>query len=228
MNRYLAALKQCTFFQGRSCEDILALLSAIGGQPRQYGSDEVIVGQGDTAGHLGIVLEGMVEVQRVFPNGETVTMAHLSKGQTFGEAVLFSEQRQYPASVLPASNHCTVLLLPRSDLLQLLQRDETILLRFIETISNRVVMLTNRIEVLSLPSIRQKLLHFLGQECQRQGRLSIELPMTKKQLSAQLGVPRPSLSRELQRMQADGLIQFDRRRIQIRRPEILDGEGFYQ
>ncbi len=216
MKCYLSSLQKCTFFRKRTGEEILDLLRDLNVTPLAFTIGDVIARQGQRAEHLGIVLEGMVEVQKTFPEGEAVTMAHLSEGQTFGEAVLFAKEQYYPGSILPASGQCIVLMIPRSELLQLFQRDEQILTRFIENISNRVVMLAKRIEILSLSSIRQKILYFLAKEAKQQQSLSVKLPFTKRRWSEHLGIPRPSLSRELQRMQDDGILAFDRTHIHVK------------
>ncbi len=221
MKCFLASLKKCTFFRKRSSEAILELLRDLKVTPLEFGPGDIIAAQGEPAEHLGIVLQGMVQVQKLFPEGEAVTMAHLSEGQTFGEAVLFAKEQYYPGSILPASSRCIVLMIPRGELVRLFQRDEQILTRFIENISNRVVMLAERIEILSLSSIRQKLLYFLAKEVKEQGSYSVKLPFTKRRLSEHLGIPRPSLSRELQRMQEEGILVFDRTHIRIQKPGAL-------
>jgi CRP-like cAMP-binding protein len=55
-----------------------------------------------------------------------------------------------------------------------------------------------------------------------QGRPSIELTMSKKSLAEMFGVSRTSLSRELQKMSAEGLITFDSKSIQILDISILE------
>lgn len=222
MREFIPALQKSTFFQGKSGDEILRLLEGIRFSIRSFGGDEIIVSQGDKANHLGIILSGMVEVQKVFPAGDAVTMAHLSVGQTIGEAVLFSRKQSYPASIIPASSSCTVLFVSRSELVRLFQQDENILVHFVENMSNRVVMLAERIEILSLPTIRQKILYFLVKEAERQGSLAVTLASSKRRLSEHLGIPRPSLSRELQRMKEEGSIDYDRTTITILRPDLLE------
>ena len=51
---------------------------------------------------------------------------------------------------------------------------------------------------------------------------NVELRMNREQLADFLGVARPSLSRELMRMQADGLIQVSKKKIAIRNRQALE------
>ena len=50
----------------------------------------------------------------------------------------------------------------------------------------------------------------------------VDLKMNREQLAAFLGVARPSLSRELMRMQADGLIEVSKKRILIKDKQAVE------
>jgi len=58
-------------------------------------------------------------------------------------------------------------------------------------------------------TIRESLLHYLEHEKMKQNINRIMLTMTKKALADRIGVQRTSLSRELQKMKRDGIIDFN-------------------
>lgn len=69
--------------------------------------------------------------------------------------------------------------------------------------------------LLSLQTIRQKLTWYLLKEYKRQKTLEINLENSKVSWAEKIGIPRPSLSRELINMQDDGLIILDKNKVKI-------------
>lgn len=82
-------------------------------------------------------------------------------------------------------------------------------------LTNKILTLNKSITGLSFSTIRQKICNFLIQESNIQGTNFIKLNMTKQKLSESLGVPRPSLSRELINMKDHGLIDYTKDIIKI-------------
>ena len=82
-------------------------------------------------------------------------------------------------------------------------------------LTNKIITLNKSITGLSLTSIRQKISNYLLSEYDIQGNLFINLNMTKQKLSEKLGIPRPSLSRELINMKDEGLIDYSKDVIKI-------------
>lgn len=69
--------------------------------------------------------------------------------------------------------------------------------------------MSDKIKTLSLKSIRQCIIDSLIYESYAQKCNTIKLELTKKELAEKFGVQRPSLSRELNKMRKEGLIEYD-------------------
>jgi CRP-like cAMP-binding protein len=203
----LEALKSCLFFRGKTIEEIAALLERTPCQTRSYHKNGLIANQGDPADRVGIVLEGRVEVQKLHPTGRSMTIARLGPGETFGEAVLFSRTAVLPATVV-ASEPGSVLFIGKEPLLALFVEDTGILTRYMENLSERLVLLNHKLEVLSVGSLRQRIAHDLLKLSREQESSVIRLPYNKRVWAEHLNAARPSLSRELAFMQAKGLLCF--------------------
>lgn len=80
-------------------------------------------------------------------------------------------------------------------------------------LAQKAYMLSGRIQVLASPSIREKAARFILERERPDGTVSAE--MSREAMADYMGVTRPSLSRELSKMQADGLIKIDGRRIVV-------------
>lgn len=75
--------------------------------------------------------------------------------------------------------------------------------------------MNNRIQVLSKLSIREKLFTLFSMYQKPNGTRTIRLPFDRSGLAVYLGVNRCALSRELSRMQDEGLIRFDKNEFTI-------------
>jgi len=213
--------EECYIFQDKSPEELELLLEKTRPVIKKFQQGEKIASQEDKAGFLGIVLRGRVAVKKSFSTGKMVTLATFARGQAFGESVLFSAHPRYPADII-AQETTEVLRISREDLLMLFKRDREILLRFMETISNRVLMLSSKIELLSLGTIKQKIAYYLLGQAASEGKDIFPWEFSRNELADYFNVSRPSLSRELARMKREGLIDFDRRKVEIKKPDELE------
>ncbi|MDU5021280.1 MAG: helix-turn-helix domain-containing protein, partial [Clostridiales bacterium] len=75
-------------------------------------------------------------------------------------------------------------------------------------ITNKIIELNKAVKNVSFISIRQKIASFLLDEYDLQKTKFIKMPKTKTKLAENLGVPRPSLSREFINMKNDNLIDY--------------------
>jgi CRP-like cAMP-binding protein len=188
---------------------------------RQYARDQVVAFEEDNCNHLGIVASGSIHIQRIFPSGKTITLETFDAGDSFGEALIFSDTGTYPATLI-ASDETSVLFIPRETIVDLCTRYPDFLREFIRTLSNRILLLNNKIKSLTMGTVRQKVAHFLIEEYQRQGNNLLAMTQTRHALADSLGIPRPSLSRELISMKDEGWIDFNRQTITLQNPSALE------
>jgi Mn-dependent DtxR family transcriptional regulator len=80
-------------------------------------------------------------------------------------------------------------------------------------LAGKAYYLNNKLQLLTSGSLRQKIAKYLMDNCNN--KKYVKLTMNREQLSAYLNVTRPSLSRELIKMQEDGLIEVDRDMVKI-------------
>jgi len=77
-------------------------------------------------------------------------------------------------------------------------------------VAGKAMIMNNRLSFLKLKGMREKLVAFLFEQYRQSGSRTFLLPMNRDELADFLNVSRPSMSRELGRMQAEGLIDFFR------------------
>ena len=210
----MKALNKCILFKGLGEREIEALVEDIKVIPRSFKSGDVIAIEGDPCNHLSIIINGNIEIHKPFSSGKIVTISHLEEGEVFAESLVFSDKREYPATVVSTSDS-SILMIPRSELVALLSKSRTALENFAGILSKRIHMLNDRITNLSFDSARKKIINILLLEYGRQGTRYLLLPYSRKKMAELINIPRPSLSRELIKMKDEGLIDFYQNRFKI-------------
>lgn len=206
-------LTSCALFKGISEQDIRTALDCLGGIRREYQKDELIFTAGQQAEGVGIVLSGSVYVIQEDFWGNRSILAHVTAGGLFGEAFACAQAEMLPISVL-ACEKTKILLVDYHRIVSVCSKSCSFHSRLIENmlqvLAAKNIFLTNRMEHLSRRTTREKLLSYLSGEAIRQGGAAIQAPFSRQELADYLAVDRSALSRELGRMEADGLLEYSR------------------
>ena len=147
-------LSTCQLFEGFSTKEIEKLFTFVSYKVNRYEKDQPIFHLMDDADHIVIILRGSVQVQKIFPSGNTmlVTVGHC--GDMLGQAAIFSAQRKYPVE-LTALESSELLMLDRENMLKLLHADIRVLDAFLSELATATFQLQWRIELLSYSGIQQ-------------------------------------------------------------------------
>ena len=225
MEEIIKTIKKNQLFIGLSDESIKNVLKEIKYYIKTYSKGEIIANEDDECRSLSLVLAGTVEIQRLYSNGKYIVLSRIFEGDVFGEALVFSKSKTYPATVI-ALSECKVLFINKSDVLKICSNEEKILENFVSLLSDKVFILNSKIKSISFKSIRQKVINYILNEVKKQKDNSIILKNTKEEIAALLGIPRPSLSRELINLRDMNYIEFNRKKITILEIESLEEELF--
>ncbi len=200
-------LRNSALFRGLTSKEIEVLLGATPHHVRKYEKGEIIFHLMDPAEYVGIVLEGKVQAQKSFPNGSQINVSVKGPGEMIGPAAAFSAQRRYPCDMMvlePAS----VLIFRHKDVLTLMQKDLRILENFTVGIASAAYMLQQRLELLSYSGIAQKAAFYLLMQSRQSGSLIVSIPGSVTKWAMLMNVSRPSLHRELTRLEKEGIIAY--------------------
>jgi CRP-like cAMP-binding protein len=171
---------------------------------------------------MDIVLNGQVSVQNIDENGNVLTINIFSDRDIIGENLLFSSRNYYPMTVVAASR-VTILHMQRELILELCQSNVSFMIGLIAQISDKTIILTDKIKAISMKTIRQCIIDFLKHEYHIQKSTIIKFNISKKDLAERLGIQRSSLSRELNKMRKEGLLEYNARTITLRNIDIGQG-----
>ncbi|KEZ87760.1 transcriptional regulator [Clostridium sulfidigenes] len=205
---FISILENTELFKDISLSTINHLFVQDSFNIKTYKKNSVIYFQNEKCVTFDIVLKGIVSVQSTDEKGNYISISDFTIGSELGGNLLFSHKNFYPMMVL-AKTEVTLIHLKKDLVLSLCQSNTTFLSKFLHSISDKTLILTDKIKTLSLKSIRQCIIDFLMYESYVQKSNIIKLEVTKKDLAEKFGVQRSSLSRELNKMRKDGLIEYD-------------------
>ncbi|SHK06416.1 cAMP-binding domain of CRP or a regulatory subunit of cAMP-dependent protein kinases [Clostridium cavendishii DSM 21758] len=214
LNEIITSIQKCRLFSHFNEDKINSLFKNDKLISKTYNSSDIIFNEDDTCNYLSIIITGIIEIQKLDPEGNVLTVATLSSGNVFGENLLFGDRNQYPMSVV-CKTAAKVIHLPKSLIYSLCQTDSEFLTQLLRVLSNKALSLSSKLKQVSMKSLRQMICHFLMIKYKKSNSLVIPLGMSKKEWSEKLGVQRPSLSRELIKMKEEGIIDYNRTEIII-------------
>jgi len=134
----------------------------------------------------------------------------------------------YPASVA-AVDEATLLFISKQDFQSLCLTHPQVALKVLRVVGARLRRLVGIIEELSFTTVRHRLASFLLRQAQKEGKrkdggIEISLPASNQEFASQIGTVRELVSRNLSRLQAEGVLDIDGRRVLIRDLNALEAE----
>lgn len=202
-----SVLEKSSLFAHMTAAELRKILEETPHHIQCYDKGETILHLMEPAEKIGIILEGRVEAQKSFPNGSQVNVSVRVPGDMIGPAAVFSRNQKYPCDIV-SLEPVTVMMFKRDDLLGLLQKDVKILENFTRELASAAYMLQQRLELFSYNGIAQKAAFWLLTRARQTGKDKVPVPGSVSKWALLLNVSRPSLHRELKRMEADGMISY--------------------
>lgn len=214
MDNHCDLLMNSTLLKPLLLDSIIRLLHDRSAKIKEYRKDTVIHFEGDMCSGIDIILEGSLVIERIDSAGHSLIVRKFEKDDIIGGNLLFSRNPVYHMTVISQEN--TILLeIEKDALYSILSTNAGFLLTYLEFVSDNALVLGEKIKYETKKPIRDCIINFLRTECANQKSMCIKMNITKKALAARLGVQRTSLSRELARMNKDGIIVFDAKSITV-------------
>jgi CRP/FNR family transcriptional regulator len=140
-------------------------------------------------------------------------------GESVAELPVF-DGGPFPASAV-AIEDTEIAFISRRDFRAYCMEHPEVALKVLQVVGARLRRLVGIVEELSFTTIRQRLISVLLKLAQNEGKQSplgieFQLPATHQELANQLGTVRELVSRNLMRLQAEGLLDVDARQIVVK------------
>lgn len=213
MKKYLDLLNRNVIFQDLPREAILQALESQACQCKTYPAGKIIWEMGQPISYLGILLEGLVDIVHLSAAGHDTIVSRITPGGIFGESFScskgnnsFNEIRSVrPSVVLFLDIHG---FLHQTSALADYQRK--LVDNLLHALAQSNVWLNTKILILTQKTLRDKLFTYFETLAAQSNSQEFTLPFNREQLANFLGSERSSVSRELSRMQEDGLLTLQK------------------
>ena len=210
-------LRQTPLFTGLSDAEMAAL--AVHVTRQRFDRGELLFNEGDRCQGLYLVANGKIRIFKLSPSGREQILAVEGPGSSFAELPVF-DGGMYPASA-SALEDAEVLFISRKDFHGLCLQHPEVGLKVIAVVGARLRRLVGIIEELSFTTVRQRLIAVLLRLARTDGKRSkegvvIEMPGSHQDLAAELGTVRELISRNLGRLEAEGYLDVEGRKIIVK------------
>ena len=211
-----AELRESPLFAGIDYESYLAMYTCFQAVSRSYRPDDVIYDFSSTQNVVGIVERGEAALIRIDADGVETMMEQFRVGSVFGKTLDFSGSRSDVLEVV-CRTPCEVLFFDYAHILKRCERACThhsvLVQNMLRLMADKAQALTERVDVLSRRSIREKLLCCFAQQRDKAGSDTFRLPFSLSVLADYIATDRSAMMRELKKMREEGLVSTDGREI---------------
>jgi CRP/FNR family transcriptional regulator len=210
------ALGKTALFSSLSAAELQTL--ALRSVRKLFSSGESLFSEGEPCNGLHIIARGKVRIFKTSVNGREQVAVNVP-GETVAELPVF-DGGPFPASA-SAIEETEIAFISRRDFQAYCMEHPEVSLKVLKVVGARLRRLVGIIEELSFTTIRQRLIAVLVKLAQSDGKktergIELQLPGTHQELANQLGTVRELISRNLMRLQAEGLLDVDARQIVVK------------
>ena len=207
MDKFLEEqLKKSRLFKGIPEQDVDRILSAAFPVHHTCQPGEVLVEAGDVSDRFGIVLRGVLTAGRPLTTGEDHLIDLYEQGDYFGLENAATRGKQSPVRITALER--TDIVSFYLDHLLIGICEEAIKDNIISILANNNIRKLYKIDILSRAGLRERVLTYLQLLASKEGAATFRIGMTQEYLAKYLSVNRSALSKELNDMRREGLIDF--------------------
>jgi CRP/FNR family transcriptional regulator, dissimilatory nitrate respiration regulator len=211
----LALLSHVAMFRDLPPEDLARI--AVGTTEVHAERGKVLFQRGDPCVGFHVVIYGQVKLSVSTPGGDEKVVDIVGPGQSFGEALMFTERPYVVGGTALADS--LLLHVAKDTLFAEIERDPKLARRMLAGLSARLHVMVKDVEALSLKTAAQRVVGYLlslGEE----DAASVTLPAQKSLVASRLNLTPEYFSRILHELGAAKLIRIEGREIAI-----LDRDG---
>ncbi len=214
----LEFLRHVRLFTGMTEDEISSALLSLQAREKRYGKGQALLHAGDFTDRLGLVTEGSVTIESNDAWGNRTILSHVGKGQLFAESYALLENEPLLVDVV-ANEDCRILFLRVGSLQRLSSMPSSWAFRFtanLLTVSSlKNLHLAGRSFHTAPKTVRGRVMAYLNTVSLQTQSREFEIPFDRQQLADYLNLDRTALSKELGRMQEEGLIKTKKKHFVI-------------
>jgi CRP-like cAMP-binding protein len=180
---------------------------------KTYKKNELIIRQGEICDGLYMLMLGSVKTEMITENGNTLGIEIIKAPLPLAPAFVFSDNNRFPVDVTTLEE-VEIMKIPKDEIMRLMITNHDFMSSFMTHNANRTQFLTNRLQLLSIKTIKGKIAHFLLENSTSEGK-PFNINRNQTELAEFFGVARPSLARSLSEIVQDGIIKIEKKEYTI-------------
>lgn len=208
-------------FRGISEESQQAMRTCFDMREVSFRADEVIYDFGAGRNMVGVLAEGAAVIERIDQQGSRTILERLESGGVFGEMLMFENVAGDSITVI-AEEPCRVWFMQDEHMTRRCEKACAHHSRLVENMfhimTEKAAALSERVEVLSRRSIREKLLCYFGLLAGQRQKPSFQLPFSLSALADYISADRSAMMRELKKMKDEHLVEVAGRQVTLCTP----------
>ncbi len=211
MKDFLPVIRSSQLFSGISEDEIIAMLSCLKAEKKDFPKEAFVLRAGDTAESIGLVLSGNVLIIQEDIWGNRNILSKAGAGQTFAAAFACTPGSVLNVNVM-AEIPVTAMFLNVKRILEVCpsacEHHSRMIRNMLGELAEKNLLFGEKLTHMGQRTTRAKLMSYFSAEAQRLGKYEFDIIFSRQQLADYLGVERSGLSLELGKMRREGLIDF--------------------
>lgn len=216
MTEYLNTIIKTRLFDNIDKKEIPNILNNFKSQKKLYEKGNIIIDIGDKVEAIYIILNGKIEISKEYDDTRKNIVNILESGEIFAEAMALSTNK---------ISQITAISLSKSEILKInikyifdnnLKKNKNIFIEnLLKIISDKNKFLSMKNDILSQKSLRSKIILYLEYMSNMQKSEKINIPYSRDKLAEFISADRSALSRELNRLAKEKMIELNGNKINI-------------
>jgi CRP-like cAMP-binding protein len=216
-NDILSIMEKSKLFQGVDAGELTKLCAVVIPAEKDYARNQIIINQGEPVKRIGILKNGSAISVKYHFDGDTQILRIYHQGEVLLLDAVNTTLLTSPVTLISQTDS-TVVFIPYAAIFEAdsVSSDAKARIRAnsSELLSNELIRLMYKIDVLSKRTLRERILTYLSLVRERSGGSRkpdsdiVDIDMTQEQFAQYLCVNRSVLSAELSRMRKSGLIDY--------------------
>lgn len=201
-----------TIFSNIRPDELPGLLQCLGASQKKFAKNEYIFTSGDRVHNVGVIINGHIQIERFDIMGNRILLGEFGPGDLFAESFACAQIERVPVNVV-AAEAVEILFIDCRRIISVCPSSckfhTQLVENLLQIVATKNILLNQKVNAISQRSLRDKILTFLGYEAQKQGRRTFSLKFSRQELADYLCADRSAVSRELNRLKAENIIDFD-------------------
>lgn len=213
-------LKDSLIFKSLTKDEMEKAMENLYSREKTYEKGSTIFFAGKKTGSMGMVLEGSVNIESNNVWGDRSILTTVEKGGFFAQSYAILDDKRILVNVT-ARTSCKILFLRIENLKNINSTNDLwkqkVLMNLLLISAERNLALTKRSFHISPKTIRARVMSYLTDQVIKNGTHDFDIPFNRQQMADYLNVDRSALSKELGKMEKDGLISFNKNHFIIKK-----------